>query len=178
MKGRKNQETLATHYITNIGESTHSIAKNTEKMYEKVTNIEQSTKAIERGINPKSSTILSIIAIIITAIGVCIAYLEYRESHVAPSEYNIYLSSEYTKLKVNAETDLTATLNFDTDLISISAYLNSILDGDTLLMTRNNETEWHKKVRFKHIGTYEVIATAIAPNGQTIETSLKIEVIP
>lgn len=104
--------------------------------------------------------------------------MEYRDAHVSPFEYNVYLSSEYTKLKVNAETDLKATLNFDTDSISISAYLNSVIDGDTLFMTRNNETEWHKKVRFEHIGTYEVIATAVAPNGDIIENFIDIEVIP
>lgn len=108
-----------------------------------------------------------------------IAYLQYRESHVAsPEEYTIYLSSEYTKLKVGVETDLMATLNFDTNAVTISAYLDSIMDGDPLLMIRNNETEWHKKVYFEHTGTYEIIATAIAPNGEAIENSIKIEVIP
>ena len=52
------------------------------------------------------------------------------------------------------------------------------MDGDTLSMIRNNETEWHKKVYFEHTGTYEIIATAIAPDGRTIENSIKIEVIP
>ena len=107
-----------------------------------------------------------------------IAYLQYKESHVASSEYAIYLSSEYTKLKVHVETDLTATLNFDTNAVTISAYLDSVMDGDTLSMIRNNETAWHKRVYFEHTGTYEIIATSIAPNGKTIENTIKIEVIP
>lgn len=178
MKKRKYQETQTAHSLENINESSQSIAKNIDKMAEKLDDVVQSTKTIEENSNSKLPIIIAIITLIVTSIGVCIAYLQYKDSHIAPSEYEMYLSSEYTTLKVNAITDLTATLNFDTESISISAYFNSVIDGDTLSMIRNNETKWHKKVYFEHTGTYEVIATAIAPNGETIEASIEIEVIP
>lgn len=178
MKRRKYQETQMTHYLSNIDERAQNIAKNTEEMTERLGDVAQSTKAIAERDKSKLPIIIALITLIVTAIGVYIAYLQYKDSHIASSEYEIYLSSEYTTLKMNAITDLTATLNFDTESISISAYLNSVIDGDTLSMIRNNETEWHKKVYFEHTGTYEVIATAIAPNGKTVEKSIKIKVIP
>lgn len=73
---------------------------------------------------------------------------------------------------------MTTTLNFDTNAVIISAYLDSVMASDTLSIIRNNETEWHKKGYFEHIGTYEIIATSITPNRKTIEKSIKIVVIP
>lgn len=178
MRKKRNQEAKMTHSLNKIDESSHIIAKSTEKIAETLDNVERNTKAITKSNKSKLTIILTIVSLIVTTLGLYIPYLQYKESHVAPSEYMIYLSSEYTKLKVNAETDLTATLNFDTNAVTISAYYNSVMDGDTLSMTRNNETEWHKKVYFEHTGTYEIISTAIAPNGKTIENSIKIEVIP
>ena len=68
-------------------------------------------------------------------------------------------------------------LNFDTDAISITGYLDSVKDGDTLNMIRKNETEWHIKVVFKSSGVYKVVATATAPNGDVIEGFIEIEVV-
>ena len=178
MRKKRNQETQMTHYLNKIDENSQSIAKSTVKMAETLDNVERNTEVITKSTKSKLSIIIAIIALILSALGVYIAYLQYKESHVAPSDYTIYLSSEYTKLKVHVETDLTATLNFDANVVTISAYLDSVMDGDTLSMTRNNETEWHKKVYFEHTGTYEIIATAIAPNGKTIENIIEIEVIP
>ena len=135
-----------THYLNNIDVSNQSIAKSTVKIAETLDNVERNTEVIAKSTKSKLSIIIAIIALIISALGVYIAYLQYKESHVSSLEYTIYLSSEYTKLKVRAETDLTATLNFDTNAVTISAYLDSVMDGDTLSMIRNNETEWHKKV--------------------------------
>ena len=178
MRKKRNQEAQMTHYLNNIDESSQSIAKNTEKIVETLDHVEHNTKVIAKSNKSKLPIIIAIITLIVTTLGVYIAYLQYKESHVTSPEYKIFLSSEYTKLKVNVETDLTATLNFDTNAVTISAYLDSVMDGDTLSMIRNNETEWHKKVYFEHTGTYEVIATSIAPNGKTIEQSIKIEIIP
>lgn len=47
--------------------------------------------------------------------------LGIQVTRVALSEYSIYLSSKYTKLKLNVETNLTATLSFGTGSTSISA---------------------------------------------------------
>ena len=178
MRKKKEQEAKMIHYLNNIDENSQSIAKSSEKIAETLDNVERNTEAITKSNRSKFPIIIAIVTLIVTTLGVYIAYLQYKESHVASSKYTIYLSSEYTKLKVKAETDLTATLNFDTNAVTISAYLNSLMDGDTLSMTRNNETEWHKKVYFEHTGTYEIIATAIAPNGKTIVNFIKIEVIP
>lgn len=178
MKKKRNQEAKMTHYLNNIDENSQSIAKSTEKIAETLDNVERNTEVIAKSNKSKLPIIIGIITLIVTTLGVYIAYLQYKESHVASPEYTIYLSSEYTKLKVNVETDLTATLNFDTNTVTISAYLDSVIDGDTLSMIRNNETEWHKKVYFEHTGTYEIIATTIAPNGKAIENSIKIDVIP
>lgn len=178
MRKKRNQEAKITHYLNNIDENSQSIAKSTEKIAKTLDNVERNTKTITNSNKSKLPIIIAIVTLIVTTLGVYIAYLQYKESHVASPEYTIYLSSEYTKLKVNAETDMTATLNFDTNAVTISAYLDLVMDGDTLSMTRNNETEWHKKVYFEHTGTYEIIATAIAPNGKTIENTIEIEVIP
>ena len=148
-------------------------------MVQKIDSVEQkNTKDHKEPKESKLTIIIAIVTLVVTAIGVYIAYLQYKDSHVASSEYMIYLGSEYTTLRVKAETDLIATLNFDTDSVSISAFLNSVIDGESLLMIRNNETEWHKKVYFEHTGTYEVIASAVAPNGETVEASIAIKVIP
>lgn len=178
MGKKRSQEVQMNHHLNNIEENSRSIAKNTEKIVKTVDNVERNTKDIAKSTKSKLTIIIAIVTLIVTTLGVYIAYLQYKESHVASSEYTIYLSSEYTKLKVSVETDLTATLNFDTNTVTISAYLDSVMDGDTLSMTRNNETEWHKKVYFEHTGTYEIIATAITPNGKTIENTIEIEVIP
>lgn len=174
----RNKELQMSHYLNNIDKNSQSIAKSTEQMVKTLDNIEHNTKVIAKSNKSKLPIIIAIVTLIVTTLGVYIAYLQYKESHVASSEYTIFLSSEYSKLKVHAQTDLTATLNFDTSAVTISAYLDSVIDGDTLSMIRNNETEWHKMVYFEHTGTYEIIATSIAPNGETIENSLKIEVIP
>lgn len=176
MKKTRYHKKNTTNHLNDLEKSVQNISKNTEKMVEKIDTVAENTKDTKRP--PKLSTIIEIIALIVTTIGVLIAYLQYRDSQVSPSEYKIYLSSEYTTLKAYATTDITATLNFDTNSINLNAYLNSIADGDPLLMTRNNETEWHKNVYFEHTGTYEVIATSIAPNGKTIEGTIEIKVIP
>ena len=178
MRKKRNQKAQLDHHLNNIYENSQLIVKSTEKIVKTLGNVERNTKVIAKSNNSRLPIIIAIVTLIVTTLGVYIAYLQYKESHVASPEYTIYLSSEYTKLKVKAKTDLTATLNFDTNAVTISAYLNSVIDGDILLMIRNNETEWHKKVYFEHIGTYEIIATSIAPNGKTIENSIKIEVIP
>ena len=89
-----------THYLNKIDENSQSIAKSTVQMAETLDNVEHNTKVIAKDTKSKLSIIIAIIALIISALGVYIAYLQYKETHVAPSEYTIYLSSEYTKLKV------------------------------------------------------------------------------
>lgn len=186
-KNKNNGETIINiNYTDNSNQiNNHPIIKNNQIIAENAGQTVEKTSGVNHTSNepapknyPRLSIIIATITLIVTVISTYVAYMQYKDSHISTSEYKIYLSSEYTALKVNSVTDLTATLNFDTDSISICAYLNSVIDGDTLLMIRNNETEWHKKVYFEHTGTYEVIARAMAPNGETIEATLEIEVIP
>lgn len=71
---------------------------------------------------------------------------------------------------------MTATLNFDADEVSITAYLASG-KVDTLIMNRKNPTEWCKKVIFNETGIHKIVAVAVAPNGEEIKGSTEVEVI-
>ena len=72
---------------------------------------------------------------------------------------------------------MTATLNFEADEVSITAYLASG-KVDTLTMNRKNLTEWGKKVVFNETGIHKIVAAALAPDGRIIEGVTEIEVIP
>jgi len=91
--------------------------------------------------------------------------------------YEIYLYSDYKRLETGAETNITATLNFNTDFVSIDAYLNNVHNGDTIIMAQKNSSEWQAKVYFQETGIFEVIATATAPDGTTIKGTVEIEVV-
>lgn len=97
------------------------------------------------------------------------------ESHL--EECKIFLYSEYSKITIYGENNMTATLNFETDEVTITAYLASG-KVDTLTMDRKNSTEWGKKVIFNETGIHKIVATATAPNGCIIEGATEIEVIP
>lgn len=117
MRKKRIEEAKMTHYLNKIDENSHIIAKSTEKIAETLDTVERNTTSITKSNKSKLPIFIAIVTLIVTTFGVYIAYLQYKESHVASSEYTIYLSSEYTKLKVNVETDLTATLNFDTNTV-------------------------------------------------------------
>lgn len=94
----------------------------------------------------------------------------------SPDEYMIFLYSEYSKITIYGENNMTATLNFDADEVSITAYLASG-NVDTLYMNRKNSTEWGKKVIFDEVGVHKIVASAVAPDGNIVEGTTKIEVI-
>ncbi|MCM1166494.1 MAG: hypothetical protein NC299_12970 [Lachnospiraceae bacterium] len=93
-----------------------------------------------------------------------------------PSGYTFFLYSEYSQITLYGENNMTATLNFDTDEVAITAHLASG-NVDTLYMNRKNSTEWGKKVIFDEVGTHKIVATAVAPDGSIVEGTTKIEVI-
>ncbi len=93
------------------------------------------------------------------------------------TDYKIFLYSEYSKIIIYGENNMTATLNFDADKVIITAYLASD-KVDSLTMNRKNSTEWGKKVEFNETGIHKIVATAVAPDGRTIEGTTEIEVIP
>lgn len=94
------------------------------------------------------------------------------------SAYEIYLYSDYKRVEVGFQTDIIATLNFDTDSVNIDAYCDSIHNGDTVIMTQKNSSEWQAKVYFQETGTFEIVATAVAPDGNVLQGTVEIEVIP
>lgn len=92
-------------------------------------------------------------------------------------EYKVFLYSEYSKITIYGENNMTATLNFEADEVSITAYLASG-KVDTLTMNRKNLSEWGKKVVFNETGIHKIEAAALAPDGRIIVGVTEIEVIP
>ena len=73
--------------------------------------------------------------------------------------------------------DMTASLNFETDAVIITAHLASGGE-DTVSLERKNATEWQKNVEFTETGVHEIVVTATAPSGEVIENSIEVEVTP
>lgn len=96
---------------------------------------------------------------------------------VQEPEYKIYLYPEYSTFDITTKVDMTAFLNFETDAVSITAYLASGRE-DTVPLERESTTEWKKKVEFTETGVHEVVVTATAPDGEVIENSIEVEVTP
>lgn len=91
--------------------------------------------------------------------------------------YTIFLYSEYSKITIYKETNMTVTLNFDADSVSITANLAS---GkiDKLMMHRKDAMTWEEKVVFDETGTHEIVANAISRDGNIVEDKITVEVIP
>lgn len=100
-----------------------------------------------------------------------------REIAAEEPAHTIYLYSEYNPVELYVETEITATLNFEADAVAITAYLASG-EESTLPLERKNATEWQKKVQFTETGVHKVVVTAETSDGETIENSIEVEVIP
>lgn len=125
----------------------------------KLDTIQKDTDEIKRISKSKLPMILTVIGLIFTVSGVSVVWLI---NLFTPSpEKKITLFSEYSKITIYQETNMTATLNYETDSVSITAYLASG-KSDTLSMTRKNSTEWEEKVIFNETGTHKIVATAAA----------------
>lgn len=163
---------LANQKLDDIQKSSQSTAVSIKEANEKLNDIQKATKS-------KLSIILAIISLVLTVSGVSAweIYNHYKERHNENEQYEIYLYSEYSKVTVGIEIDLTATLNFDTDSVSVSAYLASG-NKDTLAMEQKNETEWQKKVYFEETGIHKIVVTAVDPKGNIVEDTIEVEVIP
>ena len=157
-----------------------------------INDIKNNTDILVKNTNAKLSTIIALIAAVATIIGTISTIVgiiisnrnsppggisPYAPTATPAPSYTIYLYPEYKKLKIGAETDITATLNFDTDFVSINAYLNSSPNGETVKMVQKTSSEWQAKIYFEETGIFEVIATATAPDGTIIEGTVEIEVI-
>lgn len=173
-----------------IAENSQTVVMNTERTNEKLDDMKSDMAEIRKNSASKVGTIIAIITLVVTISGVSVAGLIDRwrakteagaETAIAESEpepeYAIYLYPEYSTFSIGAEIDMTASLNFETDAVSITAHLASG-EEDTLELYRKNTTEWQKKVVFTETGVHEIIATATAPNGEVIESSIEVEVTP
>lgn len=174
MSKRRKKNINTVNAVNRIAKNIETITKNSEETNKKLSSlINSNTSKLT-----KILTVVTLIAALVTIGGFTLKDLMQKFIGNPPRQYEIYLSSEYSKIEANVNTDILATLNFDTETVSIAAYLDSVIDGDILKMEQKNETEWHKKVRFEHTGIYKVVATATAPNGDIIEGYIEIEVVP
>ena len=179
--------------IDAIKGSSEKIEENTERINEKLDDVKNNTAS-------KVGTIIAIIGVLATISGISIAdiiadrknadaasesvFEDESESESEPEtesepepEYTIYLYPEYSKFNIGFEVDMTASLNFDADSVSITAHLASGGE-DTLELNRKNAKEWQKKVEFDEAGVHEIVVSATAPNGEVIENSVEVEVTP
>lgn len=131
---------------------------------------------IQNKIKAKLSVIVTIIGLVISASGISVLGI-YNSFAKEEHQYEIYFYSEYSKVTIGVETNITATLNFDTDSVTITAYLASG-KTDTLAMQQKNNTEWQKRVYFDEIGIHTIVVTAVDPDGNLVEDTIEVEVIP
>lgn len=174
--------------IETINENIHLIAENTMKTSKTLDKIDGNIDTIKKSSTSKLPLFITVIATLATISGVLIPIIiESQKSEdktvdivnesVQQSDYEFYLYSEYSTFELAVDIDMTVTLNFETDAVNITAYLESGRQ-DTISLERKSSTEWHKKVVFEETGIHKVIARAMTPNGEVIEDTIEVEVIP
>lgn len=184
--------------ISAVRESSQTVAANTERTNEKLEDMGSDVSEIKKSTTSKLSIIIAVITLLVAVSGISVVGVIDRlkakqesdfetvtnmsesepEPEVEPEPvYEIYLYPEYSTFDVGVEVDMTATLNFEADAVSIIAHLASGKE-DTLELFRKNTTEWQKKVVFNETGIHEIVVTAIAPNGEVVENSVEVEVTP
>lgn len=194
MNKRKRHINNMDNTLYEVNRGVQKLVGNSEKISEKMDGLtEEVIKGNRRKTLEGPNFAVAVITAALTFIGVIVAIVSIIVSNNKSTEatssdmadvateteaYEIYLYPEYSRLKVGAETDITATLNFDADSVRIDAYLDSVHDGDTLELTRINSSEWGKRIEFQGTGIYKVIATATAPDGSIVEGTVEIEVVP
>lgn len=177
MENKREERKEINNTINKINENIQTVANYPEQIDDKIDTLIKNHRS-------KLTKIMSIVAFFAALVTISGFSLKdflitfTRKQPEPPQHYTIYLSSEYYRLELGAQTDITATLNFDTGSVNITAYVDSNKSGDTLKMFQKNETEWQMKVYFDKPGTHEVIATAVAPNGDIVEATMEIEVLP
>lgn len=141
----------------------------------KLKDIQEKTDEIKKISKSKLPMILTVAGLIITISGVSVTWLVNLLTSAPENEITLF--SEYRKIAIYQETNMTATLNFEADSVNITAYLASG-KSDTLPMSRKNSTEWEEKVIFNETGTHKIVAAATAPYGSVLEDTIEVEVIP
>lgn len=162
-----------TNLLNDIRDNTQAAAQNTESIDSKMDSLQTDANEIKKGIKSKAGLIITIIGLVISVSGVSVwGLIKDRKP-----DKEIYLYAEYSKVVLNQPTNMTATLNFEADSVSITAHLGSGAE-DTLEMQQKSATEWQKKVKFVETGTHTVVVTATTADGDTVENSIEVEVIP
>lgn len=191
MSRNKKQSKEIVDSVKNINKNLTQISDNIDRENNELIQIKKNTDKIVKDTKSPIPLIVTIIlgigAIAATIWGAIYSVHNndnnsiYDESQITNSTtesmYELYLYSEYSKITIYQENNMTATLNFDTDYVKITAYLESG-KVDTLEMNRKNSEEWGKKVIFNEVGTHEIVAEAVTPEGDTVKYSIKVEVIP
>ena len=176
--------------LDGIKESAQTIAKNTGRTNEKLDDMKSDIGKITKSSTSKLPVIIAVITLLVTVSGVSVIGVYDRwksktrsemetanDESRTESEYRIYLYPEYSTFNKGMKIDMTASLNFETDAVSITAHLASGGE-DTVPLARKNETEWQKRVEFTEVGIHEIVVSAAAPNGKVIENSIEVEVTP
>lgn len=187
-----------------IKESSRATAENTKQMSENLADIKGDTEKISKSKISFYSLVVAVIALLVAISGLSVAGIYDRwksgaeskpvskaeaEAKAEPEtrseeepiakepEYEIYLYPEYSTIDVGTNVEMTATLNFETDAVDITAYLASG-KKESLPLKQKNATEWKKEVYFNQLGVHEIVVTATAPNGEVIKNSIEVEVVP
>lgn len=193
MSRNKKQGKEIVDSVKNINTNLTQISDNIERGNNELNQIKKNTDEIVKDTKspiPLIVTIILGIGAIAATIWSAIYSVHYNDNNPIFDEskitnsitvdepmYELYLYSEYSKITIYQENNMTANLNFDTDCVKITAYLESG-KVDTLDMNRKNSEEWGKKVIFNEVGTHEIVAEAVTPEGDTLKYSIKVEVIP
>ncbi len=194
MARRKKQNKEIVHTLINISSNTNKtnkilqdIKEEGEQTNDQVQNIIYSQNEIIKILKSPVTIILSVVAIAVTVWGTLYSVHNSNDNsastpapdnpEIAEQTYELYLYSEYSKITIYGETNITATLNFDTDYVTVTAHLASG-KTDTLSMNRKNSEEWELKVIFNEPGTHEIVAETKTPDGDILNKSIKVEVIP
>lgn len=184
MRMRKNRkyDREMKNTLNIIKENSQTIAENTGLTNEKLDDMKSDIGTIKKSSTSKLPTILTIIGLLISISGVSVWGIWHERKTATATvvdepEYTIYLHSKYNKVQIGAEDEMTATLNFETDAVTITAHLASGGE-DTVDLDRKNEKEWKNIVEFTETGVHEIVATATAPDGSPIESSIEVEVVP
>lgn len=156
MSRRKYHTKKDSATLTNINKGVQTLAETSGKTGDKLDDIKYNTDVLVRSNRAKLPLIVAIISAVATIIGTIATIIGILISNVKPtsespsdlsgtdtatSAYEIYLYSDYKRVEVGFQTDITATLNFDTDSVNIDAYLDSVHNGDTVIMTQKNSSE-------------------------------------
>ena len=164
------------HLNETVKENSRIVVESMIHTNKKLDDIRNDTDKIKINSASRYSTIIGIIQIFIAIISM----LNLKIINIEPED--VLFNSEYQiccprTVEIGEITDINVFSNFETDAISITAYLASG-NVNTLELSRASAMEWKKKVIFDEVGVHEIIVVATGPNGERVESSIEVEVTP